>query len=181
MTNVEEMSVLFKIAGALCVTAGCSGIGAGMAARMSERLSVLKRLRVMVIHLRGEILYAGAPLGESFERAGKRERGPEGELFRQVAERLSDRPGEGFFGIWQEETKRYLEKGPLTEREGNQLTAFGEHLGYLDRDMQERTIALYLEELEQEIEGINREISQKSRLYTSVGVMAGLFLAVVLL
>ena len=46
--------------------------------------------------------------------------------------------------------------------------------------MQERTILLYLEELEEEIEGISREIAQKRRLYTSAGVMAGLFLAVIL-
>jgi len=47
--------------------------------------------------------------------------------------------------------------------------------------MQERTLALYLEELEQEIEGLNQEISQKSRLYTSAGVLAGLFLTVILI
>lgn len=39
---------------------------------------------------------------------------------------------------------------------------------------------MYLEELEEEIEGISREIAQKRRLYTSAGVMAGLFLAVIL-
>ena len=88
--------------------------------------------------------------------------------------------GESFFDIWKDEAHGFLETSPLTEREGEQLISFGEHLGYLDREMQERTILLYLEELEEEIEGISREIAQKRRLYTSAGVMAGLFLAVIL-
>ena len=68
---------------------------------------------------------------------------------------------------------------PLIREEREQFLAFGEHLGYLDREMQERTLSLYLEELEREAEELNQEIAQKSRLYTSAGILAGLFLTVV--
>lgn len=172
---------LVKAAGAIFVILSCSGIGAGMAGRLSSRRSLLQRLRIMVIHLRGEILHGNVPLYEAFERTGRRAGGEEGRLFEQVGNRLLKGEGRGFFDIWQEEVLAYLESSPLVKKEGEQMTAFGEYLGYLDREMQERTISLYLEELNQEIEGLNQEISQKSRLYTSIGVMAGLFLAVVLI
>lgn len=174
------MSALMKLVGTVLVITSCSAMGAGMAARLSERLALLKRIRVLVIHLKGEILYANVPLAEGFDRTGKRAGKAEGELFRRVSERLMKGSGESFFDIWKDEAHGFLETSPLTEREGEQLISFGEHLGYLDREMQERTILLYLEELEEEIEGISREIAQKRRLYTSAGIMAGLFLAVIL-
>ena len=45
--------------------------------------------------------------------------------------------------------------------------------------MQERTLSLYLEELEREMEELNQEIAQKGRLCTSAGILTGLFLAVI--
>ena len=172
--------MFLKLLGAVFVIISCSKIGADMAARLSVRRGILKKIKVMVIHLRGEILYGNAPLYEGFQKAGKRAE-PEGLLFETVAERVLKGLGEDFFTIWQEEAGAYAARTPLSGEEGEQLLAFGEHLGYLDREMQERTLALYLEELEQEIEGLNQEISQKSRLYTSAGVLAGLFLTVILI
>ncbi len=173
--------MFLKLLGAVFVIISCSKIGADMAARLSVRRGILKKIKVMVIHLRGEILYGNAPLYEGFQKAGKRAGGPEGLLFETVAERVLKGLGEDFFTIWQEEAGAYAARTPLSGEEGEQLLAFGEHLGYLDREMQERTLTLYLEELEQEIEGLNQEISQKSRLYTSAGVLAGLFLTVILI
>lgn len=171
--------MLFKTLGALLVIISCSKIGADMASRLSSRRGLLKKIRVMVIHLRGEILYANVPLYEGFQKAGKRAGGREGLLFRTVADRLLKGLGDDFFSIWQEEAGAYLTQTPLIREEREQFLAFGEHLGYLDREMQERTLSLYLEELEREAEELNREIAQKSRLYTSAGILAGLFLTVV--
>lgn len=96
-----------------------------------------------------------------------------------VSEQLLKEQGKEFFAIWQEAVTSYLPQTPLTKEEGEQLLAFGEHLGYLDREMQERTLSLYLEELEREMEELNQEIAQKGRLYTSAGILTGLFLAVI--
>ena len=41
---------------------------------------------------------------------------------------------------------------PLTDEDLEQLTGLGEHLGYLDVDMQERTLKLYLEQLDLSID-----------------------------
>ncbi|MGL6218963.1 MAG: stage III sporulation protein AB, partial [Lacrimispora sphenoides] len=60
------------------------------------------------------------------------------------------------------------------------LKGLGEHLGYLDMDMQERNILLYLEQLDLTIGYLRKHKQEKSRLYTSLGIMGGLFLTIVM-
>ena len=69
---------------------------------------------------------------------------------------------------------------PFTKEDLEQLAALGEHLGYLDLDMQERTLLLYLEQLDLSIEYLQRHRQEKCRLYTSLGVMGGIFLVIVM-
>ncbi len=58
--------------------------------------------------------------------------------------------------------------------------SLGEHLGFLDRETQERTLLLYLEQVDTELLVLREHKQERCRLYTSLGVMGGLFLAVIL-
>ena len=60
------------------------------------------------------------------------------------------------------------------------LETVGEHLRFLDRETQERTLLLYLEQVDTELEVLREHRQERCRLYTSLGVMGGLFLAVIL-
>lgn len=169
-----------KIIGVLFVTLSCAGLGADAAHKLKKRLRLLETLKHMVIHLKGEILYANAPLAEAFERTGNRNPGKAGDFFREIAAELIRETGESFDGIWKEHAEKFGQGTPLSSKEKEQLISFGEHLGYLDRDMQEKTILLYLEDLEHSITSLREQEPQKCRLFMSLGVMSGLFLAVVL-
>ena len=46
--------------------------------------------------------------------------------------------------------------------------------------MQERTLLLYLEQLDLSIEYLQAHRQEKCRLYTSLGVMGGIFLVIVM-
>ena len=46
--------------------------------------------------------------------------------------------------------------------------------------MQERTIRLYQDQLENEIAYLREHLQEKNRLYTSLGIAAGLFLVIVM-
>ena len=70
--------------------------------------------------------------------------------------------------------------GELFLRELEELTAFGEHLGYLDLEMQEHTVALYMEQLDMSIGFYREHEREQSRLYTSLGIMGGLFLSIMM-
>ena len=68
--------MFLKVLGAFLVVLSCSRLGVYMAARLSERRGLLKKIRVMVIHLRGEILYANAPLISEGRKTGRRQGRP---------------------------------------------------------------------------------------------------------
>ena len=52
--------------------------------------------------------------------------------------------------------------------------------GIGDIETQERTLLLYLEQVDTELEVLREHRQERCRLYTSLGVMGGLFLAVIL-
>lgn len=111
------------------------------------------------------------------------EGGPEGELselFLQVAGRIREQQGEAFVQIWKNEIEGLGEESALTKKDRQMLAGMGEHLGFMDRDMQERNLLLFLEQLDLEIQGLREHKQERSRLYTSLGVMGGLFLAILL-
>ena len=175
------ISFFMKAAGCTMVVMGTSGYGAFLAGNYRNRLVLLEQLRQMIFLLKGQIIYANAQLPEAFEAVGQRTKGELAELFMQVAERLNGQQGEPFFQIWQEEIKKLSGSKGFTKEDRQCLTALGEHLGFLDRDMQERNLLLYLEQLDLTIGGLRSHKEERCRLYTSLGVMGGLFLAVMLL
>lgn len=177
-----------KWIGACMVTLGCTGLGQHMAREWRLRLRVLEQLRQMIYFLKGEILYGHTALGEALRRVGERCRKPEGErglegmplFFLSVAERIERQEGESFSLIWKEELEK-INDIPLKESDLSSLKALGDHLGYLDLEMQERNLLLYIEQLDGQIMFLKQNVKERTKLYTSLGVMGGLFLSIVML
>ncbi|MCI9106326.1 MAG: sporulation protein [Lachnospiraceae bacterium] len=175
------ISFFLKTTGAVMMVMGSSGYGAWMAGNYRNRLSLLEQLRQMIFLLKGQITYANAPLPEAFEAVGKRTKGMLADLFMRVSERMEDQQGEPFCQIWKEEVEKMNVEGTLTKEDRQSLAGLGEHLGFMDCEMQERNLLLYLEQLDLVIEELRSHRQERCRLYTSLGVMAGIFLAVLLL
>lgn len=173
-------SVIIRLMGAALVVAACSGMGTFFAGQWCERLRNMEYLRKMVFLLKGEIVYAHSPLTEGFERTGEKGGGEMGRLFTRVAERMNRQQGEPFYTIWQEEIDRIPKSCCLQNEDRQSLKGLGEHLGYLDLEMQERTILLYLEQMDQTIGYLREHKQERRRLYTSLGIMGGIFLTILM-
>ena len=173
----------FKWLGSLLVLFAAGGFGVWSAMQWRERLRLLEKLRQMIYFLKGEITYSHAPLAEGLERVGKRDPGPLGPLFTSAAEGICRQEGESLQEIWRREVQALSSpkiRLSLTEEDLEQLAGLGEHLGYRDVDMQERTLKLYLEQLDISIEYLRTNQRDKCRLYTSLGIMGGMFLVIVM-
>ena len=170
-----------KMLGAVLVVLGCSGLGAEAVRQRKESRYLLETLKRMVSQLKGEILYSNLTLPAAFFRAGQRGGGAAGEFFTAVAKRMEETSGVSFEEVWKTETEQFLKNCSLGEAEQEQLRSFGSCLGYLDRDMQERTMMFYMEELEQEIKDLKEAEPEKCRLFLGLGILGGLFLTVILL
>lgn len=177
-----------KWIGGCLVTLGCTGFGHYMAQQWKQRLKWLEQLRQMIYFLKGEILYGHTALGPALERVGERIKKAEGEkglaslplFFLAVAKGIRQQEGELFSDIWKKELEQ-LEGTPLKEEDISSLKSLGDHLGYLDLTMQERNLLLYLEQLDSQITYLRMHLKERTKLYTSLGIMGGLFLTVAML
>lgn len=174
------VSFCLRMAGCVCMVAGTSGFGFWMAGRYGRQLAELEQLRQMIFLLKGQILYANAPLQEAFEAVGHRTEGRLAELFCRTAERIGQQQGELFAAIWKEEVGGMGDAVLLSGEDRQSLAALGEHLGFLDREMQERNLLLYLEQLDLRIQEMREHKKERCRLYSSLGILSGLFLAILL-
>ena len=99
----------------------------------------------------------------------------------QVSSRLREYPDKSFQQVFQEEVKENLKQSALSAKDKEALMQMGAFLGYLDKDMQLRTVELYLEELDREIQTAKESIPGKQRLCRSLGILGGLFLVLLLI
>ena len=178
------LSTALRLTGIACIVAGTSTYGFWLSGRYSGNLAELEQLRHMIFLLKGQILYANAPLHEAFETVGHRTEGHLAELFIRVAERTEQQQGESFSAIWKAEVERLGQENDvslLSKADRKSLAALGDHLGFLDREMQERNLLLYLEQLDLRIQDMREHKKERCRLCTSLGVMSGLFLAILLI
>ena len=67
-----SMQGWMKLFGAACILCGAAGCGIWFAGRYRQRILELEQLKQMVYLLKGQILYASAPLPEALETVGKR-------------------------------------------------------------------------------------------------------------
>ncbi|MGL5434079.1 MAG: stage III sporulation protein AB [Lachnospiraceae bacterium] len=174
------ISVIMKIAGCLLIVSGSTGLGVWISQWYQKRLENLEHLRQMIILLKGQILYANAPLEEAFDTIGRRTEGFLADLFLDVSKRIQTQEGESFCSLWQEEVGQLSAEAAFSKKDRQALSDMGEHLGFMDRDMQERNLLLYLEQLDLDIQKLREQKQERGRLYISLGVMGGLFLSIIL-
>ncbi len=173
--------MIARAAGILLTLFSAGGMGLWYTWKWMGRLRTLERLRRMVYVLKGEITYRKAPLADGLEQAGRREGDALGALFLRMAERIRKREGESLDVIWREETAQLdgqAEGQLLTAEDRTLLGGLGGQLGYLDAELQERILLLYLEQLDEAIAYLRAHRREQCRLYASLGVVGGMFLVI---
>ncbi len=170
-----------KILGAILVILSCTGMGMYYSGLVKGRVTDLKDMRKNITILRGNIKYANTTLPEAIGSLAHRNSDNFREFFASVEQDLLTSDGMSFVAIWDKEIKTHIINTYMNQQDREQLTHLGETLGYLDKEMQLKTIDLYIEQLEQDLEDAVHSLKEKTRLYNTLGVLSGLFLTVILL
>lgn len=170
-----------KLIGVCCIIAACGGMGFGKGAELSMELSELQELRKIFFMLRSEVDYTKAPLGEAFDHISGRTEGNYHKWLCFLSERLEQKGGQSFREIWEEAELEIRKELHLRKEQRELLRNLGTSLGCYDRELEIGAIDLYLEQLGQSIQQLQQEIPEKRRLFRCLGVMSGIFVAVVLL
>lgn len=171
---------MLKIVGSLMVILSSTGIGYLLSMQLSSRQKELKTVERMMMLLKGEISYGKSTLPEALSHIGQRVDEPFAGFLTTLSQKANAFEGKSFDQLFKECVDSELVKSNLTKRDKEGLKEVGQYLGYLDMKMQVSTLELYLRELELSIQEIGDTILTKKKLYQSLGVMCGLFLAIAL-
>jgi stage III sporulation protein AB len=172
---------MIKILGIVIMVCSSIGIGRSYSRGLTKNVEQLKKMKKMIYILKSEIKYSKAPLPEAFENLSERVEEPLRSFLSSVSAKLNQLSGRTFREIWEEEVEDKLQDSYLTKEDKEQLKRMGESMGYLDSEMQDNTLELYLEQLEISIEESRQTAAVKSKVYNCLGVTIGLFLAIILI
>lgn len=172
---------MLKLAGVGLILLACTGWGFSVSWQMSERIRDLRELRRIAALLRQEISFAGTALPEALGRIGNKVSYPFGEFLDRLAKELVKYPGVSFGIIFSEQVDEGLYGTALEPSDMADFKELGHYLGYLDKEMQLANLDLYLAETDEKLVGLSEELPSRKKLFQVLGIMAGLFLAVLFL
>jgi stage III sporulation protein AB len=172
---------IMKIIGCIMVIASSAGMGFYFSSEMKERIDDLKELRKLIGLLRGDIRYAATPLPEAISALNRRHNGRFHQFLEYVSTKLNELSGQTFTLIWRTGVEKMLGNTSVNKKDKLQLAQLGENLGYLDKDMQVNTLDLYITQLEEEITDLSKTVKEKAYLYNTLGIMAGIFITIIMI
>lgn len=173
--------MILKIIGAAAILAGAGGLGFRKALEYRQKIDRLSELERMTEYFRGEIVFHNSALSEACEDIAKQVTEPLSSFLKRVAEKIERKTGEELKTIWTTEAKAVMRELSMDEKEREEFIRLGEKLGYLGRDMQEKTLNRYRAFLEKRRNGLEEEQKEKTKLYQTLGILGGLFLILLLL
>lgn len=157
-----------------------SGVGFGYA--LSRQLTVRKKnlemLLRMIILLKGEIRYGNTSLYDALTGAAGKLEGKYREFFILTAKEMQKKKGEPFGAIFRRGVQECMGDLGFTKEEMEKLYSLGDRLGYLGMEMQMKQLEMLEEEIQGSIKELQKDLSERKKVYQSLGILLGLFLAV---
>ena len=135
-------------------------------------------MRVKMLGIFRQMAEALKEIGSRFSDGNSGMAAEAGLFFLRVEKRMEEEAGKAFAEIWKEEMEKFPDDLPLRKQDLEALQVLGENLGYADKKTQERTILFYLEQADDSLAFLKKEMESRTKLYRSLGMAAGLFILV---
>ena len=173
--------LMFKIAGILCILAGCIGWGANRIGEERRRIEYLREMIRIVRRIQDEIGYGKHTLPEIClilaECCGPLYR----IHFQQIYEQMNQERGMPLDRIWAQQMDRCQKDAPLSDEEKDILKNLPQNLGMQDEKLQAINVGRYEELLVGNCKKAEEAYENKAKMIFSVSVLAGVFLVILLL
>ena len=170
-----------RLVGGILIITATAGAGYVYGTELKKYLGKIQYLRYIVGLMKGEIEYTGAPLSEVFSSVARRVKEPYRNLLGQLSARTESREESGFSRIWNKCIDRYLRELNLKTEHYVLLKELGTFLGQMDRETFNRSMQLYLNRMDLEIEKLREGLAAKKKIGGWLGIMSGIFLVVILI
>lgn len=168
-----------KWIGLCMILAGCSGMGLCFAGDYTKRIIALGQLEQMLGFIRDEISLHCLPLCTAIQRCAGRMDGIYQQFLHEVGSSLEQFSGEDIAVIWRGHAK--IINKDITKKEYELFVHGMDQTGFLDSATQ----AEVLSQLQQSFFEQKKELMQKKeetvKLYRTIGILAGVFVCILLL
>lgn len=171
---------MFKIIGILLVVTAGISFGFSKAGKEQKKLEQGIALKRMLYLLQGEIRYGFTPLPEAVVVIAEKTAPEFRPFLNQIAKRLKSYREESFFAVWKEALEEQLKLQIIEPKFLEILMSMGETIGYLDKEMQEKTIDFAIEQIEDVIFQMKDQVIKNCRMYRSLGLSFGLLVVIIL-
>lgn len=170
-----------RLAGSILIIASAAGIGWLYGTELKNYLQKMRYIRYVAGLIKGELEYTGAPLAEIFRETGRWVKKPFSTWLVRMASEIDEREESAFARIWNRGIDRDLRELNLKSEHSILLKELGTFLGQIDQETAGKSMQLYLNRLDLEIEKLREGLAAKRKIGNCLGVMGGIFLVVVLL
>lgn len=167
-----------KLSGVLCIMGGCCGMGYMMCRGLSQRVKALSELRVLVMHMGGEVRCMAEPLPALLSRTAGNAGPAFAPFFSGVSIDLSQSTGKTLSVVWSENVDRHLSDGPLKPTDLEMIKKLGDTLGSHDTKMQLAFFDLFTGELQTTIDMLNSDMGRQKKVLGGLWVLGGVFLVI---
>ncbi len=168
---------VYKKMGMIFLIFFCTWVGFSKALDLKKRRNCLECFDRVLLLLRGEIEFEINGLPEIFLRLGKKNLFEFTEILDHIGRRLMQCKNERIGEIWKQEISKKNWKY-LKEEDIHLIKAVGDDLGCTDKKMQIAILDLHRKRLQEQIGNARQCEEANKKVYRGMGLIAGLFLAI---
>lgn len=166
-----------RLAGILICAAAVLSAGFYAGFSIRRRIANLHRMENAAALLKGEIAFSGRILEEAFLDMSARLAEPFGEFFSLTARYLQEETS--LEEAWKQAEEAF-KNSSLTQEDLNLFRTLGRELGFLDVEMQLRTLELVEGQLVRRIKELEEQALSGCRMYQSLGILGALAVVIIL-
>lgn len=169
-----------KIAGIILIVFSGAGLGICKSLELSRREKILEQLGKMILLLKNQIRCTGDTIPDALLEVAGKMSGEYREFLLSTSGAVQKRNGNTFGEIFKDCTRELLPLSKVSEEERGCFLSIGERLGYLDREMQVAQLSLLEADMDRCLGSLRRTMKEKKKLYQNMGIMGGIFLAILM-
>lgn len=172
---------MLKILGILMVFTGCSLTGILIDLNYRKRVKELEEMIYALECLKGEISYKLSPLQEASALIGHQMKYGIGDIFTTFSYYLQEKRADDVHTLWKKALEVNLGQLHFNEEDTLKLEEFGRGLGYLDKQMQQVNIDLYLNKFKSILDKALSEQEKSSKLRMGMGILIGACISILII
>ena len=172
---------MFRLLAVLLILYGSVGFSFKMCQEMRLRIRHVEQMKEIFRLFQSEISYSRAALPETCLTVSKRIAEPYKSAMEEVYEETQRKRGIQFPAIWQEKMEQCLKEIPVKRQEKEIFLGFGNQTGFIDWEMQVGMLEKNKNQLEELHAQLKSAMENKEKVITSLGILGGLILVIVLI